>query len=92
MTFHCRASPGAGHTGPSVQGAVATINNKRARGILHERPERPPRRDDPSGGPVEPAVDAALDRVHALPAMQAWTADALAEHDFIDFDEPYRAR
>ena len=42
--------------------------------------------------PVSPAVAAYVDRVHALPAMQAWTADALAEHDFIDFDEPYRAR
>ena len=42
--------------------------------------------------PVSPAVAAYVDRVHALPAMQTWTADALAEHDFIDFDEPYRAR
>ena len=42
--------------------------------------------------PVSPAVAAYVDRVHALPAMQAWTADALAEHEFIDFDEPYRAR
>ena len=42
--------------------------------------------------PVSPAVAAYVDRVHALPAMQAWTADALAEHDFIDFDEPYRAK
>ena len=42
--------------------------------------------------PVSPTVAAYVDRVHALPAMQAWTADALAEHDFIDFDEPYRAR
>ncbi len=42
--------------------------------------------------PVSPAVAAYVDRVHSLAAMQAWTADALAEHDFIDFDEPYRAR
>jgi len=42
--------------------------------------------------PVSPTVAAYVDRVHALPAMQAWTADALAEHDFIDFDEPYRAK
>ena len=31
-----------------------------------DTPQDPPRRDDPSVGPVEPAVDAALDRVHAL--------------------------
>lgn len=42
--------------------------------------------------PVEPAIQAYVDRVHALPAMQAWIAQALEEHDFVDFDEPYRAR
>lgn len=42
--------------------------------------------------PVSPAVAAYVDRVHSLAAMQAWTADALAEHDFIAFDEPYRAK
>ena len=31
-----------------------------------DTPQDPPRRDDPSGSPMEPAVDAALDRVHAL--------------------------
>lgn len=30
-------------------------------------------------------------RVCALPAVQAWMEDALAEHDFVAFDEPYRA-
>jgi len=41
--------------------------------------------------PVSPVVAAYVDRVHSLAAMQTWTADALAEHDFIAFDEPYRA-
>ncbi len=41
--------------------------------------------------PVSPTVAAYVDRVHQLPAMQAWIEQALAEHDFIDFDEPYRA-
>ncbi len=41
--------------------------------------------------PVPPAVQRYVDTVFALPAMQAWTAAALAEHDFIDFDEPYRS-
>ena len=29
-------------------------------------------------------------RVQALPGVAAWIADALAEHDFLDFEEPYR--
>ncbi len=42
--------------------------------------------------PVSPAVAAYVDRVHQLPAVQAWVQQALAEHDFINFDEPYRSR
>jgi len=42
--------------------------------------------------PVSPAAQAYADRVLALPAMQRWIAEALAEHDFVDFDEPYRRR
>ncbi len=28
----------------------------------------------------------------ALPAMQTWLQDSLAENDFLDFDEPYRTQ
>lgn len=42
------------------------------------------------GLPVSAATQAYIDRVYALPSMQAWVKDALAEHDFLDFDEPYR--
>ncbi|WP_310567917.1 glutathione S-transferase family protein [Hydrogenophaga sp.] len=42
--------------------------------------------------PVSPTVQAYVDRVHALPGVQAWVQQALAEHDFVDFDEPYRSR
>jgi glutathione S-transferase len=35
-------------------------------------------------------VAAYVERIHALPAMQAWVKEALAEHDFIEHDEPYR--
>lgn len=42
--------------------------------------------------PVSPTVQAYVDRVHALPGVQAWVQQALAEHDFVDFDEPYRTR
>jgi glutathione S-transferase len=40
--------------------------------------------------PVTPKVAAYVEHVLALPAMQAWARDARAEHDFLDFDEPYR--
>lgn len=42
--------------------------------------------------PVPPEVDAYVSRLLALPAMQSWTAAALAEHDFVPIDEPYRSR
>lgn len=42
------------------------------------------------GVPVLEAVNGYMDRMQQLPAMQAWTRDALAEQDFLDFDEPYR--
>jgi glutathione S-transferase len=40
--------------------------------------------------PVSDATTAYMERVFKLPAMQAWVAAALAEHDFIVEDEPYR--
>jgi len=44
------------------------------------------------GLPVAAEAQAYADRLLALPATQAWIADALAEHDFVPFDEPYRSR
>jgi glutathione S-transferase len=40
--------------------------------------------------PVPDVIKRYVDSVHALPAMRAWTEAALAEHDFLDYDEPYR--
>ena len=42
--------------------------------------------------PVPADVGAYVERVFALPAMQRWVADALAERDFLAFDEPYRSQ
>jgi glutathione S-transferase len=42
--------------------------------------------------PVPAAVAAYMDRVCALPGVQAWIDGALAEQDFLDFEEPYRLR
>ena len=40
--------------------------------------------------PVPAAIAAYVDRVCALPGVKAWIDDALAEKDFLDFEEPYR--
>lgn len=40
--------------------------------------------------PVPADLEAYVARVAALPGVKAWIDGALAEHDFIDFDEPYR--
>lgn len=42
------------------------------------------------GLPVPPTVQAYLGRMAALPGVQAWVAGALAERDFLAFEEPYR--
>ena len=39
---------------------------------------------------VSPAVAAYVERVKALPGVAAWMEGALAEKDFLDFEEPYR--
>jgi glutathione S-transferase len=40
--------------------------------------------------PVSETSRAYVERVAAAPGVAAWIADALAEHDFLDFEEPYR--
>ncbi len=40
--------------------------------------------------PVPQAVATYMQAVSNLPGVQAWVADALTEHDFLDFEEPYR--
>ncbi len=42
--------------------------------------------------PVPPHIAAYVDRVRALPGVKAWIDEALAEKDFLDFEEPYRLR
>ena len=42
--------------------------------------------------PVPAHVRAYIERVRALPGVSAWIAAALAEKDFLDFEEPYRLR
>jgi glutathione S-transferase len=40
--------------------------------------------------PVPGHITDYIRRVCALPGVKAWVEDALAEKDFVDFDEPYR--
>ena len=40
--------------------------------------------------PMSDAAHAYVERVAALSSVQAWISDALAEHDFVAEDEPYR--
>jgi glutathione S-transferase len=44
------------------------------------------------GLPLSPDAAAYMTRMLALPAFAAWTRGALAEHDFLVEDEPYRTR
>ncbi len=40
--------------------------------------------------PLPTDITAYMARVQALPGVAAWVKDALAEQDFLDFEEPYR--
>ena len=40
--------------------------------------------------PVPPHIAAYVQRVRELPGVKAWIDEALAEKDFLDFEEPYR--
>ncbi len=42
--------------------------------------------------PVPGHISKYVERVCALPGVQAWIADALAEKDFVAVDEPYRSQ
>ena len=42
--------------------------------------------------PVPEHITAYVQRVQQLPGVKAWIDSALAEQDFVPFDEPYRAR
>ena len=42
--------------------------------------------------PLPAHIQAYVERVRQLPGVQAWITGALAEHDFLDFEEPYRLK
>ena len=71
----------AAHSGPLLFGAFSIADAYFAPVCL---------RISSYGLPVSPEVAAYVERVKALPGVTAWIRDALAEHDFLDFEEPYR--
>ncbi|HSW23432.1 MAG TPA: glutathione S-transferase family protein [Burkholderiaceae bacterium] len=40
--------------------------------------------------PVDPVVQGYVERMFASAAVSAWVREAMAERDFLDFEEPYR--
>lgn len=71
----------AQHGGPMLFGAFSAADAFYAPVVMRLRTY---------GMPVPDDVRAYMDRVCATPGVKAWIDGALAEHDFVDFDEPYR--
>ena len=71
----------ARHGGPMLFGAFSAVDAFYAPVVMRLRTYALPVPDD---------VRAYMDRVCATPGVKAWIDGALAEHDFVDFDEPYR--
>jgi len=71
----------AGSGGPFLFGEFGTIDAYFAPVVARARCY---------GLPLSAAAQAYADRVWASSGVSAWVADALAERDFLDFEEPYR--
>jgi glutathione S-transferase len=71
------------HRGPMLFGAFSIADAYFAPVVMRIRTY---------GVPVPPGIAAYVDRVVALPGVAAWIADALAEHDFLAFEEMYRSQ
>jgi glutathione S-transferase len=71
----------AAHGGPMLFGDLCAVDAYYAPMVMRLRTYALPVPDD---------VRAYMDRVCALPSVKAWIDAALAEHDFVPFDEPYR--
>jgi glutathione S-transferase len=70
-----------GHAGPFLLGAFSVADAYFAPVIWRFNSYRPE---------LPAAAQAYVRTMLDLPAMQVWAADAAAENDFVDFDEPYR--
>jgi glutathione S-transferase len=75
----------AAHGGPMLFGAFGIADAFFAPVVMRLRTYGVP-------VPVPAPIAAYLERVVALPGVAAWIADALAEHDFLPFEEAYRSQ
>jgi glutathione S-transferase len=71
----------AGHRGPMLFGEFSIADAYFAPVVMRIRSY---------GLPVPAAVGDYIARLCALPGVKAWIDAALAEKDFIDFEEPFR--
>ncbi len=71
----------AAHGGPMLFGAFSIADAFFAPVVMRFRTY---------GVPLPAPIAAYVERVAALPGVAAWIAEALVEHDFVGFDEPYR--
>ena len=71
----------AQHGGPLLFGAFSIADAYYAPVVMRLRTY---------GVPLSASIAAYAERVAALPGVAAWIADALAEREFLDFEEPYR--
>jgi glutathione S-transferase len=73
----------AEHRGPMLFGAFSVVDAYFAPVVMRLRSY---------ALPVPAEITAYMNRLCALPGVQAWIEGALAEQDFLDFEEPYRLR
>ena len=73
----------AAHGGPMLFGAFGIADAYFAPVVMRLRTY---------GVPVPAPIEAYVERVVALPGVAAWIAGALAEHDFLPFEEAYRTQ
>ena len=73
----------AAHGGPMLFGEFGTADAFYAPVVMRFRTY---------GVPLPAQLAAYVERVVALPGIAAWIADALAEHDFLPFEEAYRSQ
>ena len=73
----------AAHGGPMLFGAFGIADAFFAPVVMRLRTY---------GVPVPAQIAAYMNRMVALPGVASWIADALAEHDFLPFEEAYRSQ
>lgn len=66
------------------------VDHELRKAVQDKLAERARRKGIPNAQPVPAHIRAYMDRISDLEAVGAWVKEALAEQDFLDFEEPYR--